>query len=65
MHVASYNLLIFTIKAEENIQKSIKYSIGQSIKKEKLDIDIILSKINSYLRLLSHSNTYNLKKRRY
>lgn len=51
-----------TRRIKNNSYQAIR-NINISLKEEKVDVDIILSKINSYLGLLSHSNTYNLKKK--
>jgi hypothetical protein len=55
LYVASYNLLICIIKTEENIQKSIKYSVGQSIKEETIDL----------IKNIARANTVSDKKERH
>jgi len=47
LYLASYKLLIFIIEAEKNIQKSIKYSVGQSIKEEAVDLIKNIARANA------------------
>ena len=47
LYIASYKLLIFLVEAEKNIQKSIKYSVGQSIKEEAVELIKNIARANA------------------
>ncbi len=47
LYLASYKLLIFLVEAEKNIQKSIKYSVGQSIKEEAVELIKNIARANA------------------